>query len=295
MIAFIVNPISASGRGKRVWAKLEPILRQRQVPYTVHFTNRPKHALELVKAVLEDERLKAVVAVGGDGTVHEVAQVLVGTDCPLGFIPCGSGNDFARALDIPANSVKALERILSHRVRRIDIAQINGQYFVNGAGIGFDAAVADATNGSRGKQWLNRVKLGRFAYLAIALKMLFTFRPTDVVLDIDGKTVHYANVWLIAVSNIPYYAGGMKICPGALHDDGLLDVCIVNDMSRPRLLQNLARVFKGTHVSVRGVTMAKAKAISIRPVNELPVHTDGECYQSSPVKIVVSKQAMHIL
>lgn len=295
MIAFIVNPIAAGGRGKKVWSKIEPVLRQRDISYTIHYTERRGHAVSLAKTVIKDTRVKAVVAVGGDGTVHEVAQELVGKNCPLGFIPCGSGNDLARALDIPINCIQALERILAHRPQKFDIAEINGHYFVNGSGIGFDAAVAKITNESRGKQWLNKVKCGRFVYLFNALRMVTAFRPTDMALIIDGERVYYDNVWLVAVCNIPFYAGGMKICPEAVCDDGILDVCIVNNMSRLYLLRNLAKVFKGNHVKARGVTMLKARTIQVKPVQELYVHTDGESYQTSPVTITARQQALTVL
>lgn len=295
MIAFMVNPVSASGRGQKIWSKLEPVLLKRRIPYSVYVTERRGHAVALTKKVITDKRVKAVVAVGGDGTVHEVAQQLVGTDYPLGFIPCGSGNDLARALDIPADCFQALERILAHRPRKIDIAHINEHYFVNGSGVGFDAAVAKITNESRAKQWLNKVKLGRFVYLANALRMVFSFRPTDMVLNIDGEAVYFRNVWLVAVCNVPFYAGGMKICPEAVYDDGMLDVCIVNNMSRLYLLRNLAKVFKGNHVSARGVTMLKARSIQVKPVQELYVHTDGESYHTSPVTITARQQALNVL
>lgn len=295
MIAFIVNSISAGGLGKKVWPKLELTLKMKDVPYSVHFTQRPKHAVELTKTVLKDMEVEAVVAVGGDGTVHEIAQELVRTDCPLGFIPCGSGNDLARALNIPTNPVKALERILAKQTRKIDIARINDHVFVNGTGIGFDATVAKVSNESSGKQWLNRVKLGRFVYLGNALKLLSTFRPTHMVITIDGEKLQFANVWLMAICNIPYYAGGMKICPDAVPNDGFLDVCIVNDMSRIDLLRNLVKVFNGTHIAARGVTMVRGQTITVQPVATQYVHTDGESYLTSPVKITAYKQKLRIL
>lgn len=295
MIAFIVNPVSAGGRSKKVWLKLEPVLKQRRIVYSVHFTERPKHALNLVKEILQDRKIKTIVAVGGDGTVHEVAQSLIGSECALGCIPCGSGNDFARALHIPTNCIQALHRVLAHQPRKIDVAQVNDHYFVNGAGIGFDAAVAKMTNKARAKQWFNQVKLGRFVYLVNALRTWITYRPTDMILTVDGESTHYANVWLVAIGNTPYYAGGMKICPQAVYDDGMLDMCVVHELSRPYFLQNLAKVFQGKHVSARGVTMLRGRHIEIKPVRPLFVHTDGECDFKSPVTIAVRKQILRVL
>jgi YegS/Rv2252/BmrU family lipid kinase len=295
MYVFIVNPVSGSGKGKNTWLKLEPVLRVRQINYSVYFTKGPKDAIAIVKEVLTDTKLKAIVAVGGDGTVHEVAQELIGTDIPLGYIPAGSGNDFARALKISNNSTKALERILSFQPCKIDVGQINQIYFINGAGIGFDGAVAKLTNDTKRKRWLNHLRLGRFIYLVNALKILYTFRPTNLMLTIDGQSYFFYNVWMVAVSNIPFYGGGMMICPKANQSDGFLDICIVKDINRFQFLMNLTKVFQGKHVNQLGILMKRAKEICIKSQDPLPVHTDGEFYRNSPVLIKVLDRVLHVL
>lgn len=294
MLHFIVNPVSANGRGKKVWLQVEPILMEKNIEYAVYFTEGPKHSLSLVRDIVKSSSVTAVIAVGGDGTIHEVAQELIGTDIPLGFIPAGSGNDFARSLHHTTNGAHSVEMLLSSKPYRIDVARINDKYFVNGAGIGFDGAVAKMTNDSKGKIWLNRIRLGRFAYLLNAVKLLFTFRPTDVTLTVDGKSYSFSQTWLVAVSNIPFYAGGMNICPNALYDDGLLDICIVRDISRFGFLKCLAKVFKGKHVSEPGIVMMRGENIAVDSKEPLTVHTDGEGYQSTPITIAVQKQALHV-
>lgn len=295
MIRFIVNPMSASGRGKKIWLQVEDTLKQKNLNYTVQFTNYPKHGISLAKEAVKDPTVQAIVAVGGDGTVHEAAQALIGTDIPLGFIPAGSGNDFARALDISIDSAKALERILQFRPFKIDIAKINNKYFVNGAGIGFDGAVAKMTNDSKMKIWLNRMKLGRFAYLASALRLLCTFRPTDLILTTDDRSHFFSNVWLIAVTNIPFYGGGMKVCPAAVYDDGLLDICIVRNVNRVQFLRSLSKVFYGKHATDPRIVFMKAQKIAVQSKDLLFVHTDGESDQSTPIQIKVEKQALNVL
>lgn len=295
MVIFIVNPVSANGRGKKIWSQLEPVLGERQLVYTVHFTTGPKHATLLAKEIRKVSKVEAVIVVGGDGTLHEVAQGLIGTAIPLGCIPAGSGNDFARALHISTNSIKALEMLLSSKPYKIDVAEINNSFFVNGSGIGFDGAVARITNGSKIKCWLNRMKLGRLAYVIIALRLLCTFRPMALTLTIDGRRYFYDNIWLIAVSNIPFYGGGMSVCPDAIYDDGLLDLCIVSNINRFHFLRSLIKVFKGKHTSEPGIIMMRGRKISIQSKKTLPIHMDGEYYQSNSATINVQRRALNVL
>lgn len=295
MVIFIVNPVSANGRGKKIWSQLEPVLGEKQLVYTVHFTTGPKHATLLAKEIRKVSKVEAVIVVGGDGTLHEVAQGLIGTAIPLGCIPAGSGNDFARALHISTNSIKALEMLLSSKPYKIDVAEINNSFFVNGSGIGFDGAVARITNGSKIKCWLNRMKLGRLAYVIIALRLLCTFRPMALTLTIDGRRYFYDNIWLIAVSNIPFYGGGMSVCPDAIYDDGLLDLCIVSNINRFHFLRSLIKVFKGKHTSEPGIIMMRGRKISIQSKKTLPIHMDGEYYQSNSATINVQRRALNVL
>lgn len=295
MIHFIVNPSSAGGRGKKVWDKLEQALRVKEVPHQVHFTRRYRHAIELVEQILQKESVQAVVAVGGDGTVHETAQPLVGTTVPLGFIPAGSGNDFARSLGIPRNVEQALDRILEQNPHPIDVGEMNGSYFMNGAGIGFDGAVSKRTNHSKRKKWLNQWKLGRFSYTMNVLQLLFTYQPTDIRLSVDGKEHVYSGVWLAAISNMPNYGGGMKICPQAVYDDGLLDLIIVTQHTPWKLLRNFGKVYRGTHIHEKGIHLLRAEEVVISNEKRLPIHLDGEIYDFHPIHIKVKKGALYVL
>ena len=296
MFHFLVNPASANGQGRKTWKQIEPILRKQQVEYEVHFTKAPQHAITIVKEVLHKSNITAVVVLGGDGTIHEVTQVLAGTSVPLGLIPTGSGNDFARALKIPAEGLEALERILQLRPERIDIAAIDDRYFVNGAGIGFDGAVAKMTNESKLKDRMNYVKLGRYAYLVHALKLLMNFHPTDMNFRIDGKSYFFPRVWLVAVSNIPFYGGGMKVCPNALFNDGILDLCIVSNVNKRQFLKSLSKVFNGKHISDFGIQLIQGKKIFIQAKDPVLIHTDGEFHSSySSSSIEVLGKSLHVL
>ncbi|SFJ22287.1 diacylglycerol/lipid kinase family protein [Thermoflavimicrobium dichotomicum] len=289
MRLFIVNKRSGRGRGKKVWTKVRQILEIRKIPYQVEFTEYPGHATEIAREAVHSN-IEAVVAVGGDGTLHEVGNGLVGTEIPLGYIPAGSGNDFARAENIPRDPEQALERILRHQVRLIDTADLGGKVLVGFTGIGFDAQIADLANKSSLKRFFRK-----FIYLVFLLRCLWTYRPTKVTISLDGKSYHYDGVWLIAINNTSFYGGGMKICPDAQNDDGWLDICCVK-YCRPRtLLRVFPQVYKGTHINHPFVSIHRGKEITVQSERPLIIHVDGEIYGTTPLSVTIRPKSLRIL
>ncbi|RAL26298.1 diacylglycerol/lipid kinase family protein [Thermoflavimicrobium daqui] len=289
MRLFIVNQGSGRGRGKKVWNKIEPILKERQIAYQVEFTKYPKHATEIVKAV-NHTNLQAVIAIGGDGTLHEVGNGLVGTEIPLGYIPAGSGNDFARAEKISLDPLEALERILAHQVRKIDTAKLGQKMMIGFTGIGLDALVADTANKSVLKKLFRK-----FIYLFIMIRCLWTYRPSHVTITVDGQTYHYDGIWLIAINNTPFYGGGMQICPQAQNDDGWLDICCVKYCRRRTLLRVFPRVYQGTHIDHPYVSIYRGKEIRVQSEQPLTIHVDGEIYGSTPLDMTIQPQSLLVL
>jgi diacylglycerol kinase (ATP) len=294
MYYFIVNKISGNGKGLKVWKKVEKLLQEKRVNYQVRFTERPKHAVEIARE-LSSEKCYAVVAVGGDGTVHDVANGLIDSNIPLGVIPAGSGNDFARALDIPTDYKKALERILTGKQRKIDIGKIGKEYFITITGIGFDGKVAEVNNASKYKNWLNFIRLGDLSYGFSFLHVLLKYRPVNIQLKVDGKNLAFFNVWLIAIANISNYGGGIRICPAACYNDGLFDICIVHSMTKWGLLRTFPKAYKGKHIFHPGITMLKGKQVEV--ISELPVivQGDGEILTKTPVNVTIQRDALLII
>mgnify|MGYP001279531371 CR=1 FL=1 len=289
MLHFIVNRVSGSGRGLARWSRIESVLRERGIPYRVVFTERPGHAMELAREAVK-MGAQAVVAVGGDGTVNEVGNGLAGTEVPLGYIPAGSGNDFAAAQGIPKDPIRALDRVLEHAPRRVDTADFGGRMMISAIGVGFDGQVAKTVNESEWKQWL-----GKGSYALGVLKEFFRFQPARVTLEVDGKVIREEGVWLIAVTNIPCYGGGMKICPEAKNDDGLLDVCLVRGISRWELLRLFPLVFSGRHVNYPYVVMLRGRNVKISADRPLVIHADGEIVGETPVSVSIRPQSLTIL
>ncbi|MBT2662208.1 diacylglycerol kinase family protein [Bacillus sp. ISL-45] len=305
-IYFIVNPNAKNGSCREIWRNIEIELEDLDIPYLAFFTEYPGHAQELAESLARktDGTPAVIAAVGGDGTLHEVVNGAASySNITVGFIPGGSGNDFSRGFEIPKKSVHAFNLIVDKsngHTLEIDIGKIQHNelqetYFMNNMGVGFDAAVAKDSNDSRMKGLLNRFSLGRLVYVYILVKKLLTFRTIPVEVTVDGKVYKYSKAWFVTVSNQPYYGGGMKIAPAALPDDGILDVTVVHQISRLKLLMVFISVFWGKHTKFREVEQFTGKSITIESTAKVLAHADGETIGHTPLKIQACPKALKIL
>lgn len=248
-----------------------------------------------IEKELHSPLLKALVIVGGDGTLHHALKYTKNISIPIGLIPAGSGNDFARALNIPKKSLEALEIVLNNQSKIVDIINVNEQLAASIVGVGFDAEVTEITNKSRVKEWLNKWKLGSLSYIIGVMRALFSYKLANVEIIIDGKKELFSDVWLIATANTPFYGGGLKMCPEANETDGILNVCIVHSLSRFQLLLFFPLLFVGKHTLHPKVALMKGKEIFIQSNEEIIVQADGELIGKTPVKISVAKEKLNVL
>ncbi len=303
MIGFIVNPASGNGNGRKVWKKAEDVLKAEQRPCIARWTEKPGDAKAFAREMALRHDCDAIIAVGGDGTLGEAAAGLLeaGARVPLGHLPAGSGNDFARAMGIPPNDVKTLAKWLdAGALQPLDALLIEtpgraGGVAVCSVGAGFDGKVAQVTNRAAYKKWLNRFRLGAFAYFLSVLRVLLTYRPGRVRLTVDGRTFEYENVWLVTVTNIPYFGGGMRICPEAQPGDGLADVCVVHRVNRLEFVRAFPKVYAGRHVSHPGVSFHRGREVHIRSETALAAHADGEFAGETPLEVRVAAGALRVL
>jgi diacylglycerol kinase (ATP) len=291
LFIFVVNKNSGKGNALKVLGEVELLLQSKKMDYQVLITESREDVLQL-RTLLKNvhTKISGVIALGGDGTSQEVINQLVGTEYPFSVIPTGSGNDFARARGIDRNLKREVERIIGGRQEKVDLMKVNNRYCLTVIGLGFDGMVAQVTNQMRFKKWF-----GSLAYILSVLKVLRTYKPSSVRLTIDGEYIHYDKVWLIAIANYPYYGGGMKICPYATSQDGLVDICIVHGLSRWKLLLLFPSVFKGGHVKQKGVNMIQGREIIVNSGKPLITHGDGEIIGSTPITITIEKNALNII
>ena len=279
---FIVNPKASSGMGEMIWKMLEPELKKRRVVYRVHMTRKRGHAAEIAKALTLDGSEHTVVVLGGDGTVNETVNgICFPEKATLGYIPTGSGNDFARGLGLPKEPLEALGIILRReKTIHMDIGVLSGKKsrrFLVSAGMGFDAAVCHEVCVSHLKVLLNKIGLGKLSYAAVALDRLIKGRPVRLALTLtDGETKVFEKTYFAAFMNLPYEGGGFKFTPKASPEDGLLDVVVVHGLSLPKVIFLLLLASGGKHVGFKGVSVLRCTGLKAEAETALPLHTDGE-------------------
>lgn len=288
---FIVNPISGNGKAKKRFPIIEEYLLKNNINYEKVYTEYKGHATDLVKQLKDRSDIKAVVAVGGDGTLFEVINGLYPSKIPVGYIPNGTGNDYGRQMNISADPLLALKRILEYDIKKIDIGRINQYYFVNVASMGFDAEVVKYVNESNVK-----ALFGKFAYTIGAIKILIKFKSKKIKLIVDNVEYNFDNVWLIAVANNKYYGGGMLISPDSINNDGLFDICIIKGLTKLEFLKLFTTVFKGEHIKYYPlVEFIKGKEINIATEDDLIIQTDGEILSNINLNFENINQELYIL
>lgn len=285
-IALLTNPTSGKGRGAAARAAALPRLRDAGFGVRDLTGTDPDQALDLARAAVADG-VWALVVCGGDGMVHLGIQAVAGTEAHLGIIPAGTGNDVARYLDLPRKDPAAgADRVIASTPRRIDLARSGSRWFITVLAAGFDAVVNERANAMR---WPK----GQMRYNLATLAELRTFEPIPYVLELDGTT-HRLDAMLVAVGNGPSFGGGLRMCEGALLDDGMLDVVIIKPMTKAGLIRTYPKLFKGTHVThpqyehhrVRSVTVAAPGVVT---------YADGERFGALPLTIDCDPGALSVL
>lgn len=285
MFYFIVNPHSRSGLGMDIWKKAEEILTAENTEYEVYFTKHTGHARDLAKQIAVLSLPCTLIVLGGDGTLNEVINGLAQNDFShiiLGYIPTGSGNDFARGLGISSNVTACMHSILSpSKFALVDVGlsqtSEGKRYFLVSSGIGYDADICRNVMKTPMKKVLNRLKLGKLTYVFVALNLLLGYQCCPVSVRIDKKKVYrLPRFYFLAGMNMKQEGGGVKFCPQAQFQDGLLDVCLVGDLPKAKILTLFPTAFVGKHTGFRGIHMYRCRRIDIISRDPLPVHCDGE-------------------
>lgn len=276
-VLFIVNPISGKGKKEAIVAGIRA--RGGEVVYTEH----PGHAEEIARACTQG----TVVAVGGDGTVNEVARGLLGTGKTLGIIPCGSGDGLALHLGISRRPARALDVIMEGKTRTVDCGEIDGRPFFSVCGVGLDADVSRnfAESGSR----------GLMTYVREALRVWRGFEPVEYCLEIDGQPTLRKAV-LITAANSDQWGNNARIAPAASCSDGLLDVIVLKPFRSIEIPLLALQLMTGRLDKSRRYECLRCRRLVVSRLSEGPAHFDGDYFQAGArVEIGLVSQKLKVL
>lgn len=285
-VRFIVNAFSGTSSKSDFVQKVEKHLDHKQFEYDIHYTEYASHGTLLSKEAV-DQNYDIVVAAGGDGTVNEIAKVLVNTSVVLGIIPGGSGNGFAMHLGMGRNAVRAIKILNSAETISIDTCKINDHFFINVAGAGFDAWVAYQKKKSN--------KRGFAMYVSGVLKESMSYKAQEYEVTVDGKKMD-GKYLTIAVANATMYGYNFTIAPKAELRDGLFDLIMIKDAPKWRQFLASTRFLNRTIHKSNLCVFTKAKTVEVRCKDKIPYHFDGEgFYDNGPLSFRLEPLSLKVL
>jgi YegS/Rv2252/BmrU family lipid kinase len=278
-IFVILNPAARSERAKSMVKKIESLR-----GCTRRLTAAPGDARNLAARAVE-EGYRTIVAAGGDGTVNEVVNGIVGSDAALGILPVGTMNVFAAELGLPGDLDEAWAIIRAGRTRRIDLLRANSQYFVQLAGVGLDAQVVQATS------WNFKKNFGPLSYV-ISAAQIAAQTPPRLIVEADGVEREGS---FVLIGNGRYYGGPVAFFKDARIDDGKLDVLIFKNLGYLDIARYLGTIFMGKHTSLPDVEYFQTKKAAVRSEDDVPVEVDGEVVGQLPVTFRVSSRKLRVV
>lgn len=281
----IVNPSAAGGRPLRLLPDVEAALRRSGADVRTELTRSLEHADELVELAAVEDRV--AVAFGGDGLLGRVAGASTRSRTVVAALPGGRGNDFLRSLGVGSDPVLTAVALAGADERKLDLGVANGRHFVGIASVGFDSDVQVLANRTR-------IIRGSQVYTYAALRTLLTWQPARFSVEIDGDRFEHIG-WSVAAGNAPYYGGGMRYAPTASLEDGLLDIVLAAESSRPHFLTQLPRVFAGRHIDDGHVTVRQARRLVVDADRPFQLYADGDPVADLPAEVVVAPAALRML
>ena len=283
MLHFIYNPISGGGKAERARRSLEPLLGD--IPHAFHQTRARGGATELARKLTSEAVGDVdIIAMGGDGTLHETLNGLRDpARARLGLIPCGSGNDFAAVAGIPLDAAKALDIILAGEAKPTDYMECAGVRGINAIGTGIDVDIL------RRYARMKRLK-GSAAYLSSLILTVAAYKSKRFSELLDGRAEPHEAL-IACAANGQSIGGGIPIAPKAVIDDGLLDVVIIDGIKKPAIPHAFVRLMQRRVLELKSTVFKRQDALAVRAEGPMPIQIDGEIYEDLPfdVKLVHGK------
>lgn len=284
MLTFIVNPAAGNGYALKIEQQIQAEITRRNLTCSFVHTDRPGHATELARSAADTSECTGVIAIGGDGTAYEVACGLMNSGVPMGIIPAGTGNDFIKTVSIPKKPLEALEFILTHKPRPVDVGGLNDRLFLNVCGTGFDVTVLDYTLAAK------KYCRGLLPYLIGLIRGIAHYKPVHVRFTVDGHTEE-REVLICSIANGRYFGGGIAICPEATADDGLLDLVIAEHQPRWKLPFLVPTLLMGGIDKFSFTTHKRCKTVELYSEG-MRLNADGEVSNIDQAKFSVLQGAL---
>lgn len=286
-IAIVANPSAGRGRGRKVAESVANVLRDRNQDFELFLTEGPKHAVEL--AYQASRKHEIVAALGGDGTINEVLSGIWETESKLAIIPGGTGNDYARGLDIPRDPLAALDLIQNGRAVKVDVVKETDRMFGVVSTIGFPSTVLVNVNAHR-DSWLK----GSPVFLASVAKTIRELESYRVKITLDHKEIDTKVVGVVLM-NMPYGGGGLKFAPDARYNDGLISVVIIKEVGKFELMRALPTVYFGKHVNHPKVEILQGKKVRIEAEQPLIKSFDGDLAGTMPLEAEIYPEKAEVI
>lgn len=265
-------------------ARIESVLKERSLEYAIERAAKPMDAARIARTAAA-QRPEGIIAVGGDGTLFEIVNGMIGSDVPLLFVSCGTGNDFVRTLRLPKDPVEALKCQLDAHTGRIDVGRMNEYYFLNVAGTGFDVDVLHNAEKYKAKY------TGLRTYLFGLFDAIRDFRPVTALVSFDDSPEEEVCFSILSIGNGRYFGGGMKAVPDAKLDDGLFDVVTVRPVSKPAIVLLIAFYIFGKHIALGLGRLRRCRKLSIRRPG-MTLNLDGELFSADCARFELNPGAL---
>ncbi|MBU7015194.1 MAG: diacylglycerol kinase family lipid kinase [Theionarchaea archaeon] len=283
-ILAIVNPVA--GRTCKYWPAIKSVFRDMEYDFEVQHTEERGHATAIAA---ENNGFDVIASVGGDGTLNEIINGIMGRDIVLSVIPTGTGNDFVKSAGLVSDCIAASRSISQDVVRSVDAGCVTfsggKRYFIGVAGMGFDGLVSKTTS------QVTKPKMGTVPYVMGILKHLADYRSIDVSLTVDDVHIDQ-KVMFVDVANGKYVGAGMNIAPHAEVDDGLFDIIVIGDLSRLESLVKLPTLYRGTHLNNPKVGAFRGRHVELHSHQPLSIHVEGEYIGDTPATFHMYEKAL---
>jgi YegS/Rv2252/BmrU family lipid kinase len=299
-----VNPNAGKKKAKEDWPQIAALLNDRKIGFDVEFTRYRRDAIKIVRNSINEQGYTNIIAIGGDGTINEVVNGIFlqhrfpTSEISLSAIMIGTGNDWAKMFQLPSDYEQIIDIIRQGNSFIQDVGKVyyhignqrQSRYFINAAGLGFDALVTDNTNKAKA-----RGKSNTFSYLSNLIKSLYRYKSVEVEVRTTKRAIHKGDLFTLSLAIGKYTGGGMQQTPNAISDDGLFDLMLVDDIAKTKLIRKVKKLFDGGINNLKEVQSLRTDNLQVVSDSKLMIEVDGENIGHAPFEFELIPRSLKII